>query len=95
MFEFGGFVVGLERVFDVIRERGARAVGLQFPEGLMRYAIDISRLVGDLSGAEVFISGDSCFGACDIPNCKGVDLVVQFGHSSWNYDKESGIDVLR
>ncbi|RLG27381.1 diphthamide biosynthesis enzyme Dph2 [Methanosarcinales archaeon] len=83
MFEFGGFVVGLERVFDVIRERGARAVGLQFPEGLMRYAIDISRLVGDLSGAEVFISGDSCFGACDMDLrlLEFVDVLFHFAHT--------------
>ena len=45
-----------------------------------------------------FIWLGSCFGGCDIPvevDKLGVDLIIQFGHSDWSYDKKKGIRVLK
>ncbi len=83
VFEFGDFVVDLDRVFDVIRDRRARTVGFQFPDGLMRYAVPISRLVKDLSRVEVLLSGSSCFGACDVDLrlLASVDVLFHFAHA--------------
>jgi 2-(3-amino-3-carboxypropyl)histidine synthase len=65
-----------------IRDRNARRVALQFPEGLKRKAANIARA---LNAAEigVVISGDPCYGACDldIDLLGEVDLLVHFGHA--------------
>ena len=61
---------------------------LQFPEGMKPYAQVICDEIENKTKAECFIWLDSCFGACDIPvdvERLGVDLIIQFGHSSWKY----------
>ncbi len=95
----------LERIKTEIKERGARRVGLQLPEGLKTVAIDIAGEISKDTGAEVIISGNSCFGACDIDEKleKVVDLLFHFGHTDTFYFKKrkpvvfielrSGVDV--
>ncbi len=95
----------LERIKTEIKERGARRVGLQLPEGLKTVAIDIAGEISKDTGAEVIISGNSCFGACDIDEklAKVVDLLFHFGHTDTFYFKKrktvvfielrSGVDV--
>lgn len=58
-------------------------VGLQVPEGLKRAASGIARQIRDKTGAEVIISGDPCYGACDIDMalCDEVDIMLHMGHS--------------
>ena len=70
----------------------------QFPEGMKPYSTVICEEIERLTNCECFIWLDSCFGACDVPlevSRLGVDLIVQFGHSSWNYGKEKGVKVLK
>ena len=67
-----------------LRKRGAHRIALQFPEGLKRQAATISTgLIAE--GFEVIISGDPCFGACDlaldIVTCGDADVLVHFGHA--------------
>ncbi|MCW3142219.1 MAG: diphthamide biosynthesis enzyme Dph2 [Methanophagales archaeon] len=73
----------LERIKKVVKERGARRVGLQLPNGLKTVATDIAAEISKETGVEVIISGNSCYGACDIDEKleKVVDLLFHFGHS--------------
>ena len=77
------FDFDLERVVDLINRSEARTVGLQFPEGFKRQAFSIARELEDKTGAVVIVSGNPCFGACDIDMVlKGsVDILFHFGHS--------------
>ena len=70
---------------DLIRtleDRGARRVALQFPEGLKRQSqACISALRN--AGFEVLVSGDPCYGACDLAldTLTWADVLVHFGHA--------------
>ena len=48
-----------------LRERGAKSVALQFPAGLKRRAAGYATALED-AGFDVIISGDPCYGACDL-----------------------------
>ncbi|MFO7618398.1 MAG: diphthamide biosynthesis enzyme Dph2 [Thermoplasmata archaeon] len=74
-----GFDFEIDRVVGVIRETGCSKVLLQFPEGLKRQAPDVARAIGEKVDATVMISGEPCFGACDIPDTDA-DLIVHYGH---------------
>lgn len=70
----------LTRVAKAIKERRCRKVMLQFPEGLKRRAASVSSELGELvPKCIVVVSGEPCYGACDIP-MTDADLVVNFGH---------------
>ena len=72
----------LERVVEEIKGRGVDQVLLQLPDGLRPLAFQMVKALRESTGAHVFLSGDSCYGACDVPN-QDVDLLIQFGHSEW------------
>ncbi len=78
------FDFDLERVFKIIKERNCEEVGLQFPEGLKRQAIDIAREIEEKTGARVIISGNPSFGACDVDTVLAgkVDVLFHFGHAA-------------
>ena len=65
-----------------LRKSGATRIALQFPEGLKRNAAGVASALKD-AGFFVVISGDPCYGACDLATglLEMVDLVVHFGHS--------------
>jgi 2-(3-amino-3-carboxypropyl)histidine synthase len=69
-------------------------VGLQVPEGLKRAAPGIAKQIRDQTGAEVIISGDPCYGACDIDMalCGEVDIMLHLGHSE--LDDETSEKVI-
>ncbi|MBP7121325.1 MAG: diphthamide biosynthesis enzyme Dph2, partial [Methanolinea sp.] len=48
-----------------LKDRGARVVALQFPAGLKRKATEVACTLKD-EGFEVIVSGDPCYGACDL-----------------------------
>jgi len=77
-----GYEIDLERALDIIKRAGVRMVGVQVPDGLKRSAPEISGIIEE-TGAEVLVSGDPCYGACDIDLqlCSMVDLMVHIGHS--------------
>ncbi|MGC9517143.1 MAG: diphthamide biosynthesis enzyme Dph2 [Methanomicrobiales archaeon] len=74
----------IEDVIAKIEELKAINVALQFPEGFKMYAPKIAEEIENKTGAKVIISGDACYGACDVSD-KGlkdfVDLIVHFGHT--------------
>ena len=65
-----------------LRASGVTRIALQFPEGLKRNAVNVASVLSD-AGFFVVISGDPCYGACDLATglLEMVDLVVHFGHS--------------
>ena len=75
----------LDRILEAAAERDADAVGLQFPEGLKRRGPAVADdLRAELpEGVAVIISGQPCYGACDLDTelLRRTDVFVHFGHS--------------
>lgn len=78
-----GIQLDLEKAVEMIRSSGAKRVGLQAPEGLKRALPTFAKQIEDATGAEVIISGDPCYGACDldVALCEDVDLMLHIGHA--------------
>lgn len=74
----------LDKIIGIIKKQKAKIVCLQLPDGLKQKAIEIASFIEEKSKAICLIWLGSCFGACDLPNVKqlGVDLLVQFGHTT-------------
>jgi 2-(3-amino-3-carboxypropyl)histidine synthase len=70
-------------IIDVIRKSSAKTVGFQFPEGLKRKGSELAKKIEKKTEAEVIISGDPCFGACDLDKnlLEHVDILFHFGHA--------------
>ena len=74
----------IDEIIDKIRELDAKIVGLQFPEGLKVHATQLAHDIEMDTGVIVLISGDPCYGACDLSDVEMeglVDLLVHFGHT--------------
>lgn len=79
----------LERVVSEIKNKKAKLVLLQFPDGLKQYAssvVDWLENQEEIKDVDFLIWFGSCFGACDVPILgknieKEIDLIIQFGHS--------------
>ena len=98
------FDFNLKYIIGVINKRNSKTVGLQFPEGFKRQAMDIAREIKDKTGSDIIISGNPCFGACDIDTALAgkVDTMFHFGHSQMGNFKNvvfiearSNVDVLQ
>jgi len=81
----------IQTVFEEIdklsqTKAGDISIGLQFPEGLKKYAMGIAFEIEKKTGANVYISADPCFGACDLDTMllERVDLLFHFGHAELN-----------
>jgi 2-(3-amino-3-carboxypropyl)histidine synthase len=73
----------LPRITEIVKARKAKVVGLQFPEGLKRQGPALAKEIEGRTGSVVIISGDPCYGACDIDErlLDMVDVLFHFGHS--------------
>lgn len=82
------FDLEIERIIDEIKSRDPHKVGLQFPEGLKRRSLSIASEIEEKTGAEVYISANPCYGACDLDRqlLEDMDLVFHFGHSTIGED---------
>ena len=69
-----------DRLLQVIRGRGARTVGLQFPVGLRTKAVELAQRLEREAGVTCIVSADPSFGACDVADMP-VDLIVHLGHA--------------
>ncbi len=88
-----------------LKKRRAQKVALQFPEGLKRRAGEYaSELLA--AGFDVIVSGDPCYGACDLAldTFAFADVLVHFGHAPVDdlqnvifepYHIDFDIDVLK
>jgi 2-(3-amino-3-carboxypropyl)histidine synthase len=78
-----GYDLDLGGAIELIRKSGANSVGLQAPEGLKRAMSAIAETISRNTGAEVIISGDPCYGACDVDMALlgQVDVMLHLGHA--------------
>ena len=76
--------IDYERLVREIRDRKAKKALLQLPEGLKMQALEIAQALGK-SGAQILLSVETCYGACDILDREakslGCDLIIHVGHS--------------
>ena len=75
----------LNDISDLIRElndRKAKTVAIQVPEGLKRKAPELAISLKE-AGFSVIISGDPCYGACDLAldTLACADVIVHIGHA--------------
>ena len=74
----------LKKLFFSISESKAETVLIQLPDGLKPKAKEIQEKVKEkFPAVKLTFWAGSCYGACDVPNVKNFDLLVQFGHSEW------------
>ncbi len=75
-------MIPTHNLIERLRSRGARRVALQFPAGLKRQAWPVAAALR-AAGFEVIVSGDPCYGACDLDlDALGLaDVLVHFGHA--------------
>jgi 2-(3-amino-3-carboxypropyl)histidine synthase len=75
----------IEKTIQRIKAKKATRVALQFPEGLLMFAIPIADLLEAETGAEMVILGDVTYGACCVDDLNssalGCDFLVHYGHS--------------
>jgi len=71
----------LERAVKEIKKRKAKIVCIQLPEGLKPKATEIYDHLRKETDAKILIWAETCFGACDVPDLKDVDLLIQWGHN--------------
>lgn len=68
-----------------IKEKKAKVVALQFPEGLLMFAVAIADILEAHTGAKMIILGDVTYGACCVDDLAaaslGADFLVHYGHS--------------
>ena len=65
---------------EAIKKTNAKKVLIQLPDGLKPLATKIADELA-AKGIEISIWFGTCFGACDVPNVKDFDLLIQFGHA--------------
>ena len=78
----------LESVIKKIKDKKAKLVCIQLPDGLKQEAKSIQEEVEAKTSAKVVIWLGSCYGACDVPEHikkLGIDLLIQWGHSEWKF----------
>ena len=74
-----------DRVLEYIRKGRYRRVLIQFPEGLKPQGFELARELEKMSGIEIVLSADICYGACDLAveaqRILKADAIVHYGHS--------------
>jgi len=72
----------LEKVIKTIKKEKPKTILIQLADGLKPRATEIVDKLQKHTKAKIYISLDSCFGACDIPKAK-IDLIIHFGHNEF------------
>ena len=78
----------LSKAIQSIKEKNAKIVAIQLPDGLKPYANKIADEIEEATKARIIIWGGSCYGACDLAvdvERLGVDLLIHWGHKEWVY----------
>jgi len=75
----------IDKTIKRIREKQAKRVALQLPEGLLMFATALADVLQAETGAEMVILGDVTYGACCVDDYSakalGCDFLVHYGHS--------------
>ncbi|RLF13171.1 MAG: diphthamide biosynthesis enzyme Dph2 [Thermoprotei archaeon] len=90
-------------VVGFIKRRRAKRVLMQFADGLKQYSKQVTDEVSSkLREVELVVSGDSCYGACDVAFDEalsiGADCLIHFGHApfpeAYSYAERVGVNIL-
>lgn len=75
-------MIQLTEVISQLKSRNAKKVAVQLPEGLKRKSAEISAALKS-EGFDVLVSGDACWGACDLSldALDWADVLVHIGHT--------------
>ncbi len=76
----------LNKVIKEIKQRNAKQVLIQLPDGLKPEANKIIDSIEQNTEAKAFLWLTDCFGACDLPlglDILKIDLMFQFGHNRY------------
>ncbi|MBW2991920.1 hypothetical protein KY345_01745 [Candidatus Woesearchaeota archaeon] len=73
----------LNKAINKIKQENAKLVCIQLADGLKPKAKEIVDTLEKNTDAKIITWFSSCFGACDTPDIKGFDLLIQFGHGEW------------
>jgi 2-(3-amino-3-carboxypropyl)histidine synthase len=75
----------VDRVAAEIKRRHAKRVLIQLPDGLRPLAFTLAETLERETDAEIILSGQSCYGACDLSITQAstfrVNLIIHYGHS--------------
>lgn len=71
----------LNKAVKEIKKTKAKLVCIQLPDALKPKATDIASYLEKQTDAKILIWFGSCYGSCDYPNLKNIDLLIQWGHS--------------
>lgn len=87
----------LENLIQELKQRNAKRVLLQLPEGLKMSASAIAETI-EKEGIEVILSADPTYGACDLADAEAkqmhCDLLVHIGHSKFYRESETKVPVI-
>lgn len=75
----------INKAIEEIKKNKAKIVCIQLPDGLKPKAKEIADLLEEKTDAEIIIWAGSCYGSCDIPYIKEADMLIQWGHSEWEF----------
>jgi len=79
--------IDLGKAVKAIKEKTARLVALQAPEGLKTRLAGMIKEIEEKTNAKVIAFIEPCFGACDLKDFEakklGADLLVHLGHSKF------------
>jgi 2-(3-amino-3-carboxypropyl)histidine synthase len=79
-----GYYIDLEKAIVTITNNNYKNILLQIPEGLKFIFNDFADFIEQKTKANIIISADPCFGACDVPSFvyknSDIDVIIQIGH---------------
>lgn len=80
-----GYDLDLEGLLAQLKDTRYKLIGLQFPDGLRDFYGPVTEAVEKATGAQVVVSADPSYGACDLSDDEmakvNVDALIHIGHS--------------
>ena len=77
----------LDDAIRQIKEKEAKMILIQLPDGLKPHADQIQNVIKKACpNTQLVFWADSCYGACDAPihvRHLGFDMLIAFGHAPW------------
>jgi diphthamide synthase subunit DPH2 len=78
--DLAGYRIDLNQITDTIRNKKAKTIALQLPEGLRTHALSLITRIEQQTSSTVLVCADPCYGACDLSSGRlhslNVDLVI-------------------
>lgn len=77
-----------DEILHELKSRGIKKAAIQLPEGLKRHAPELYSMLSQ-NGIECVISGDPCWGACDLAQdaAEDAEVLVHVGHTPVTEEK--------